>query len=440
MRRARGSRFDRRAAAAAEPTFRGKTNDLVRAADFWQPQPTTHEGKPGRLPANRSAIADLVWATLPHLSKPPPAPIVTPVRPTPLVANCSGAAWSGRRATPAVLVDVFMFAWQLDLLEVRLHELDGVVDRFVIWEGMFAQRGIEKPLVLSANLHRFRRFRDRITYIVQDDLDFQEMLIGQRESGKLGKSWEAALARGGLKRRATAGQDWVNEDNRKPAARRWLATRAAAAAGAKVAGGGGTRVAPRQPQTLFVFSDLDEIPSGEALYQLKHCVPNPQAFTAGSAARRAAAARGVPPLRIGMQAAFLFDVEHTVPAGIDVPSQVHVLSDIDTQGPRYARYPIAPRALGLGTHMSRCVRPAEYMLKSWLQAEASEWRTAAATPIALDVRRWYERQRAKRLTKNRARRVRPADGLRVPWFLEHNKARFPYLFPSLFPDALDYYS
>ena len=27
----------------------------------------------------------------------------------------------------------------------------------------------------------------------------------------------------------------------------------------------------------------------------------------------------------------------------------------------------------------------------------------------------------------------------APWFAERNKARFPYLFPSLFPDALKYY-
>ena len=27
----------------------------------------------------------------------------------------------------------------------------------------------------------------------------------------------------------------------------------------------------------------------------------------------------------------------------------------------------------------------------------------------------------------------------VPWFVEHNKARFPYMFPSLFPDYMAHY-
>ena len=28
----------------------------------------------------------------------------------------------------------------------------------------------------------------------------------------------------------------------------------------------------------------------------------------------------------------------------------------------------------------------------------------------------------------------------VPWFIAHNRARFPYLFPSEFPDGLRHYT
>ena len=125
--------------------------------------PVLQKGRPGYLLHNRTVLARIVAATLPYLSKPPPAPIVTAERPTPLEVRCEGPLWAGRRAQPAEIVDVFMFAWQLDLLEVRLFELEHVVDSFVVWEGMFGQRGIEKPLVLAANMHRFARFRHKIS-------------------------------------------------------------------------------------------------------------------------------------------------------------------------------------------------------------------------------------------------------------------------------------
>ena len=168
---------------------------LPSSSSLWQPDPIVKSGKPGRLLHNRTVTARLVAATLPFLSKPPPAPIRTATRPTPLEVRCDGEFWAGRRAVPAEIVDVFMFAWQLDLLEVRLFELEHVVDAFVIWEGLFGQRGIEKPLVLAANMHRFARFRDKISYVVQDDLDFRTMLSAQRADGKLGKVWAAELGR-----------------------------------------------------------------------------------------------------------------------------------------------------------------------------------------------------------------------------------------------------
>ena len=398
---------------------------LPSAASLWQPDPIVKAGKPGRLLHNRTVTARLVAATLPFLSKPPPSPIRTATRPTPLEVRCDGEFWAGRRAVPAEIVDVFMFAWQLDLLEVRLFELEHVVDAFVIWEGLFGQRGIEKPLVLAANMHRFARFRHKISYVVQDDLDFRTMLSAQRADGKLGKVWAAELGRGGLKLKSEPGQDWVNEDHRRDAALRWVKTTNEARRG----GGGGAP--PRE--RLFVFSDLDELPRAEALLALKHCVPRADGGRRGQRVR--------PPLRLPLSV-FLFDFEHRDKNAGGLNYNAHVLTDPAAQTTRYSEYPRAPPSLGVGTHLNRCVTPAEFFLKTWLQAESTEWRADADVPRSLDLLAWYKKGRRGRLRDFGAPVSARDDPNRtyIPWFIAHNRARFPYLFPSEFPDGLRHYT
>ena len=68
--------------------------------------------------------------------------------------------------------DCFMLRDELDMLEMRLRELAGKVDRHVIVESSVTHRGIAKPLVFDANKERFRPWLDRITYLVADpDMD-----------------------------------------------------------------------------------------------------------------------------------------------------------------------------------------------------------------------------------------------------------------------------
>lgn len=63
------------------------------------------------------------------------------------------------------LYDCFPFYNELDLLEVRLNELSGVVDRFVIVEAGETFNGKPKPFVLEENFQRFAAFADRITHL-----------------------------------------------------------------------------------------------------------------------------------------------------------------------------------------------------------------------------------------------------------------------------------
>jgi len=63
------------------------------------------------------------------------------------------------------LFDCFTFFNELDLLELRLTELDPVVHRFVLVEGAYTFTGLPKPLTFKENRERFARFLPKIIYV-----------------------------------------------------------------------------------------------------------------------------------------------------------------------------------------------------------------------------------------------------------------------------------
>ena len=67
-----------------------------------------------------------------------------------------------------MIIDCFLFFDELDLLEVRLHELQDVVDVFVLTESPITFTGIEKPLFFQENKDRFKGFE--IVHAVCNDL------------------------------------------------------------------------------------------------------------------------------------------------------------------------------------------------------------------------------------------------------------------------------
>lgn len=69
----------------------------------------------------------------------------------------------------AKVYDCFPFFNELELLRVRLEELDEVVDHFVILEGTKTYAGEEKPLFFLENAHEFEKFKDKIVHVVIDD-------------------------------------------------------------------------------------------------------------------------------------------------------------------------------------------------------------------------------------------------------------------------------
>lgn len=66
------------------------------------------------------------------------------------------------------LVDCFTFFNELDMLDLRLHEMAGVVDRFVLVEATRTFSGKPKPLWFAENRDRFAGFP--IEHVVVDDM------------------------------------------------------------------------------------------------------------------------------------------------------------------------------------------------------------------------------------------------------------------------------
>ncbi len=69
-----------------------------------------------------------------------------------------------------MIYDCFTFFNELELLELRLHELAGVVDKFVLVEATQTHSNRPKPLYYQENRDRFNTFQNQIIHIVVDDL------------------------------------------------------------------------------------------------------------------------------------------------------------------------------------------------------------------------------------------------------------------------------
>lgn len=65
--------------------------------------------------------------------------------------------------------DCFSFFNELDLLDIRLHELSDVVDYFVVIEATRTFQNKPKPLYFAENKERFKEFLPRIKHVVVDD-------------------------------------------------------------------------------------------------------------------------------------------------------------------------------------------------------------------------------------------------------------------------------
>lgn len=68
-----------------------------------------------------------------------------------------------------MVYDCFTFFNELDILDIRLHELNDIVDKFILVEGTVTFTNIKKPLYYDQNKKRFNKFEKKITHIIVKD-------------------------------------------------------------------------------------------------------------------------------------------------------------------------------------------------------------------------------------------------------------------------------
>lgn len=69
-----------------------------------------------------------------------------------------------------MIYDGFLFFNEFDLLEIRLHELDSLVDKFIVCEANQTHSGKPKPFHFQENMDLFKPFLPKIIYVAVTDL------------------------------------------------------------------------------------------------------------------------------------------------------------------------------------------------------------------------------------------------------------------------------
>ncbi|KAJ6576846.1 glycosyltransferase family 17 protein [Mycena sp. CBHHK59/15] len=78
---------------------------------------------------------------------------------------CRLHGWEARRGNVNLkILDAILMSTELDLLEIRMNELDPVVDRFFIIESNATFTGLPKETSFAANRQRFKKFEKKVSY------------------------------------------------------------------------------------------------------------------------------------------------------------------------------------------------------------------------------------------------------------------------------------
>ncbi len=97
----------------------------------------------------------------------------------------------------AEVYDCFTFFNELELLRLRLEELNGVVDHFVLVESPISYTGKSKPLYYQENAHLFDKFKDKIIHIVIDQ--FPDLTSDEEKNHWYRESYSRDAIQRGLK-------------------------------------------------------------------------------------------------------------------------------------------------------------------------------------------------------------------------------------------------
>ena len=78
------------------------------------------------------------------------------------------------------LIDCCIFNDETEMLNFRLHELDWVIDKFIIIESVYTFQGQKKDLIFDRIKNRFLPFKDKIIYVVDDRKPHPNPWINER--------------------------------------------------------------------------------------------------------------------------------------------------------------------------------------------------------------------------------------------------------------------
>lgn len=79
----------------------------------------------------------------------------------------------------SMLIDSFIFAHELILLDMRLHYLNEKVDKFVLVESTTTHSGLAKKLTFDENKSQFKKYAHKIEHVIIDDLSGPLHQLGQ---------------------------------------------------------------------------------------------------------------------------------------------------------------------------------------------------------------------------------------------------------------------
>lgn len=68
-----------------------------------------------------------------------------------------------------MIYDCFNFYNELELLDIRLNELDSIIDKFILVESTVTFTSNKKPLFYELNKAKFKKFHNKIIHIIVDD-------------------------------------------------------------------------------------------------------------------------------------------------------------------------------------------------------------------------------------------------------------------------------
>lgn len=142
-----------------------------------------------------------------------------------------------------MIVDAFSFFSELDLLDIRLHELSDVVDYFVLVEATKTHTGLDKPLYYDENKMLFSEFSSRILHIIVQDMPITPDEVRASLSSQ-DRHWLA----GGYQ----MGDNWVRERFQRNAIMRGLVD--------------------CDPNDIIMISDADEIVRASIVKDLENII------------------------------------------------------------------------------------------------------------------------------------------------------------------------